>query len=123
MSARTFSIKRSKVAGALQTEGHHFKLVQSLANGKGSLWTFFWRQLNLPVAAPEVEGAEPAGPSNVIEGIINPGQWSLRLEPPGECLEDKFFLGRKVKGGVSLPCVKAEIRCESPQALSLSSDG
>jgi len=31
-------------------------------------------QHHLPVATSEVEGAEPAGPSNVVEGIIAPGQ-------------------------------------------------
>lgn len=68
MSARTLSIKRSK------SKWHHLKLPQTLANREGCLRVGLWCQLHLPIATASVEGAEPGGASNVIQGIINSWQ-------------------------------------------------
>lgn len=37
----------------------------------GESGTYLWRLLHQPVATVEVEGAEPACPSRVVEGVVD----------------------------------------------------
>lgn len=42
---------------------------QSLADGECSLGASLWDQFDLPVAAVEVKGNEPAGPSDIVKSV------------------------------------------------------
>lgn len=59
--------------GIAEAEGHDFKFPQPLANREGGLGACFRRQLHLPIATTKVQGAEPAGPRDVIKGVIDTG--------------------------------------------------
>ncbi len=54
-----------------EAKWHYPELPQPLADGEGSLRFGLWSQLHLPVPSPEVKGAEPARPCDIVQGVVN----------------------------------------------------
>ncbi|KRX54392.1 hypothetical protein T02_9452 [Trichinella nativa] len=68
-----------------QSKGHHFELVQPKGGGEGRFLPILWFDLNLPVAACQVQGRKPLCTRQRIQSVVDPRERVGIL--PGEVVQ------------------------------------